>query len=93
MAVCGEADDREDDAGAFVFGTLASDLEDLGREACVDVVAGGVAGVAGEDGEVCAADSERGAAVVGVARGIVKLGFGVWRSMGFLRVEAVFSVA
>lgn len=45
----------------------AADLEDLGIVSCVDAVAGGVSGVARQDGEVGAGDGEDGAAVVGVA--------------------------
>lgn len=51
MAVGGESDDREDYPCALVVWTLAADLEELGLVACVDVVAGRRACVAGEDGE------------------------------------------
>ena len=82
VAVCGEADDRQDDrgaAGAGLFGGGAvfvvvvvgrvryADPEYFGHVARVDVVAGCGACVAGDDGEVFACDAERGAAVVGVA--------------------------
>ena len=54
IAVCSESDDRKDDAGIVVI----ADAEELGDEARVDAVAGGGAGVAGEDGEVGAGDAE-----------------------------------
>lgn len=64
VAVGGEADDGEDDARGRVVG---ADAEELGGVAGVDVVAGGGAGVAGEDGEAGPGYAEGGAAVVGVA--------------------------
>ena len=58
VAVCGESDDGEDYSGTFVVWAFAADLEEFGLVSCVDVVAGGGASVAGEDGEVSAGDAE-----------------------------------
>lgn len=57
-AVGGEAYDAENDFGAGVLGAFAADFEEFGGVARVDVVAGGGAGVACEDGEVFACDAE-----------------------------------
>jgi hypothetical protein len=67
IAICREADDREDYAGTFVVWPLTADLEELGCVSGVDVVAGSRASVAREDGEVGSGDAERRAAIVGVA--------------------------
>lgn len=64
VAIGGESDDGEDDAGGGVVG---ADAEDFGDVTGVDVVAGGGAGVAGEDGEGAAGYAEGGSTVVGVA--------------------------
>lgn len=64
VAVGGEAHYRQDDARGWVVG---SDAEEFGGMSGVDVVAGGGAGVAGEDGEGGACYPEGGSAVVGVA--------------------------
>lgn len=52
-----KAHNREDYPGALVVRALAANLEELGCVACVDVVAGCRACVAGEDGEVGAGDA------------------------------------
>jgi hypothetical protein len=49
VAVCGKADDGEDDAAGGIVG---ADAEDFWYEARVDVVAGCGTCVAGQDGEV-----------------------------------------
>lgn len=75
VAVGGETDDGEDDAGVVgvqggvVVGGVGggSDFEELGGVAGVYAVAGGGARIAGEDGEVGAGDAEGGAAVVSIA--------------------------
>lgn len=68
MTICGETDDGEDDLGSDILRTITADSKQLGRIAGVDVVTGGGARVAGEDGEVLATDAERRAAVVGISR-------------------------
>nr|POE63607.1 hypothetical protein CFP56_04510 [Quercus suber] len=78
LAVGGEADDRQHDLGALVCGPGAADAEELGGVARVDVVAGGAAGVAREDGEVLACDPESRAAIVGVSVSTA-LAAGSWR--------------
>lgn len=67
MAVCCESYYGKNYARAFVIRAVASDTEEFGRVAGVDVVATCAPSVAGEDGEVRAADSEGGTAVVRVA--------------------------
>lgn len=67
VAVSGETDDGEKESGVGLRLVGAADLEDLWDVARVDAVAGGGAGVAGEDGEGVAGDGEGGAAVVGVS--------------------------
>lgn len=52
MAICCEADYRENDFGAFIVGAVAANLEELRFVARVDVVSGGGTSVACEDGEV-----------------------------------------
>ena len=69
VAVGGETDDGEEERGVGLRGVGAADLEDFWCVARVDAVAGGGAGVAGQNGEVVAADCERGTAVVGVSVG------------------------
>lgn len=49
VAICGKADDGEDDAAIRVVG---ADAEDFRDEARVDVVARGGACVAGQDSEI-----------------------------------------
>jgi hypothetical protein len=75
VAVCGEADDGEDDAVGigFVVGGGA-DVEEFRSDARVDVVAGGGAGVSGEDCEVAACYAKGGAAVVGIAGDVKGMG-------------------
>jgi hypothetical protein len=67
VAIGREADDGEEQRRVGLRGVRAADLEDFRRVSCVDAVARGGAGVAGEDGEGLAGDGEGRAAVVCVA--------------------------
>lgn len=52
IAIGGETNDGENNAGALLLRALAADAEQLRGVAGVDVVAGGVAGVTSHDGEI-----------------------------------------
>lgn len=52
VAIGGETNDGQNDTGTSLLGTLTADAEELGGVTSVDVVAGGVAGVACHDCEV-----------------------------------------
>lgn len=99
LAVGREAAHGEHERRVGLVRGAAANLEHLGVVACVDAVAGGVAGVAGHDGEVVACDGENGAAVVGVSGGRRGLVFGTAvaavasHSSVYLRVEAVLPEA
>ena len=67
VAVGGETDDGEEEGRVGLGGVGAANFEDFGDVAGVDAVAGGGAGVAGEDGKGVAGDGEGGTAVVGVS--------------------------